>query len=300
MIPSVAFVGEQHRVAAATEMLGWQVLEAEADLLALPWAEWEPLLAQGQLVLVTDVPPAAIADVLRSGADEAVGADVSVAELAARMEALVRRARSERDRSPLTGLPGAARLEQVVRDRLEDGQTPALLLLDIDTFKSFNDRYGHWRGDGLIQMLATVAVQAAETDENALVTHIGGDDLCIVTRPALVDEIGRECVRAFDDLAPEHYDEADRRRGYVVTRSRTGQRKQFGLTTLTAVAATAEAEDIEHFGQLFGVLAELKDYAKGKSGSTYFRDRRRYHGWLDAQGQQPASDPAEPTRRGDT
>ena len=46
---------------------------------------------------------------LRAGADEAVGEDVSADELAARMLALVRRARSERDRSPLTGLPGAAR-----------------------------------------------------------------------------------------------------------------------------------------------------------------------------------------------
>ncbi|MCD6361761.1 MAG: diguanylate cyclase, partial [Armatimonadetes bacterium] len=156
-----------------------------------------------------------------------------------------------------------------------------LLMLDIDGFKAFNDRYGHWRGDAVIRMLARIAVEAASRDPDALVSHIGGDDLCVVTTPVLVDEIGRECVRAFDARAPEHYHEDDRRRGYIVTRSRTGRRQQFALMTLSAVAVTAEAEDIEHFGQLFQVLAELKDYVKSQPGSTYFRDRRRHHGWRD-------------------
>ena len=54
---------------------------------------------------------------------------------------------------------------------------------------------------------------------------------------------------------------------------------QFGVMTLTAVAATAEAADMEHFGQLSQVLAELKAHVKGMAGSNYFKDRRRDHGW---------------------
>lgn len=289
---TVAVVGGQTRVVAAAEQLGWRVLPGEpgpmqagADLVVLPWGgelrqpspEDRPWPAPP--LLITGAPPEHVAELLLAGADEVVGADVSAEELAARMLALVRRARSERDRSPLTGLPGAARLEQVVRRRLERGETPALLLLDIDNFKAFNDRYGHRRGDGVICGLAQLAVDEAARDPHALVTHIGGDDLCVVTTPEAVNAIGEACIAAFDEQVPAHYDEGDRRRGYITTRARTGRRQQFRLMTLSAVAATAEAEDMDHFGRLFQVLAELKAYVKARPGSSYFRDRRRDHGW---------------------
>lgn len=279
---TVAVLGDQPQVIAAARQLGWQVVvapEQEVDLVVVPWSpDLSPRPSESPL-LVVGAPPEQVARLLLAGADEAVSAGVSVEELAARMLALVRRARAERDRSPLTGLPGAARLEQTVRERLQRGETPALLLLDIDNFKAFNDRYGHWRGDAVIRSLAHLVQRAAALDPQALVAHIGGDDLCVVTRPDRVDAIGSSCVQAFDAQAPAHYDEDDRRRGYITTRARTGRRQQFRLMTLTAVAATAEAEDMEHFGQLFEVLAELKAYAKRRSGSTYFRDRRRDHGW---------------------
>lgn len=216
---------------------------------------------------------------LEAGADDAAGPEVGAAEIAARLQALLRRSRAERQRSPLTGLPGNARLERDLRERLGRGQTPAVLMLDIDNFKAFNDRYGHWRGDRVIQMLGGIARQAAARDPDALVAHVGGDDFCIVTRPELVDEIARHCQEQFDSQAREQYDESDRRRGYVTTRSRTGRRRQFKLMTLTLAAATAEAEDMQHIGQFFQVLAELKEYAKDQVGSTYARDRRRHHGW---------------------
>lgn len=234
------------------------------------------------LLVVISAPAEQRAAYLYAGADDAVGTEVGAEEIVARLQALLRRSRADRDRSPLTGLPGNTRLEQVLRERLAAGATLGVLMLDIDNFKAFNDRYGHWRGDQVIQMLADIARQAAAADADALVAHVGGDDLFVVTRPELVNDIARECKERFDAQAPRHYDESDRRRGYVSTHSRTGRRRQFGLMTLTLVAATAEAEDMRHIGQLFQVLAELKEYAKGQPGSTYARDRRRYHGWDDS------------------
>ncbi len=282
----VAVLGDPTRALLAAEELGWQGLAIDrpeqlahthADLVVV-----SPALAQVETdapVLVMDALPETVTELLQAGADEVVGAHTSTDEVAARMLALVRRARLERDRSPLTGLPGNARLEQVARDRLESGDTPALLLLDLDNFKAFNDHYGHWRGDALIRMLAEIAIEAAAPDPGALATHIGGDDFCIVTTPELVDEIGAGCVERFDARVAKHYDEDDTRRGHIATRSRSGEQQQFGIMTLTAVAATAEAADMEHFGQLFQVLAELKTHVKGMAGSNYFKDRRRDHGW---------------------
>jgi len=231
------------------------------------------------LAVVIGAPQELRLEYLRAGADDVVGTDVETDEVVARLEALLRRVQAERDRSPLTGLPGNARFEQVLRDRLAGGETPAVLMLDIDNFKAFNDRYGHWRGDRVIEMLAEIARHAAERDTGAFVAHVGGDDFYVITSPALVDEIAEECKVEFDARAPEEYDDSDRRRGYITTRSRTGRRRQFGLVTLALAAATAEAEDMQHIGQFFQVLAELKEYAKSHSGSTYVKDRRRQHGW---------------------
>ena len=283
---TVTVLGDPTRAVLAAEQLGWQALpidrpdqleHAHADLVVAP-----PALAQVATdapLLVMDAPPDTVADLLRAGADEVICPGMPTDEVAARMLALVRRARLERDRSPLTGLPGNVRLEQVVRDRLEAGGTPALLLLDMDNFKAFNDRYGHWRGDEVIRMLAGIATEAAAADPEAFATHIGGDDFCIVTSPEMVDEIGAGCVERFDARVAKHYDDDDIRRGHIATRSRTGEQQQFEIMTLTAVAATAEAADMEHFGQLFQVLAELKAHAKGMAGSNYFKDRREDHGW---------------------
>lgn len=231
--------------------------------------------------LVTVIEPSADRRLasLEAGADDAAGPEVGAAEIAARLQALLRRSRAERERSPLTGLPGNAQLERALRERLGRGRTPAILMLDIDNFKAFNDRYGHWRGDRVIQMLGHIARETAARDPDALVTHVGGDDFCIVTTPQLVDQIARQCQEQFDSQARQQYDGSDRRRGYVTTRSRTGRRRQFKLMTLTLAAATAEAEDMQHIGQFFQVLAELKEYAKDQPGSTYVRDRRRDHGW---------------------
>ncbi len=282
----VAVLGDPTRALLAAEELGWQVVEVEradqledarADLVVAPPALAN--VATDAPVLVMDAPPDSVAELLQAGADEVVGAHMSTAEVAARMLGLVRRARRERDRSPLTGLPGNVRLEQVVRDRLEAGDTPALLLLDLDDFKAFNDHYGHLRGDELIRTLAAIAIEAAASDPGALATHIGGDDFCIVTTPEMIDDIGAECVERFDARVAKHYDEDDIRRGHITTRSRGGEQQQFGVMTLTAVAATAEAADMEHFGQLSQVLAELKAHVKGMAGSNYFKDRRRDHGW---------------------
>ena len=54
----------------------------------------------------------------------------------------------------------------------------SLLMLDIDSFKSYNDAFGHPAGDELLQTLARViSVHMRETD---LVARIGGEEFAIV------------------------------------------------------------------------------------------------------------------------
>ena len=71
-------------------------------------------------------------------------------------------ARSGRD--ALTGALDRGRLEHLGRKRVEDavlaGRPLSLLIIDIDHFKSFNDRFGHAAGDVVLQRIVRIIAAA--------------------------------------------------------------------------------------------------------------------------------------------
>ena len=81
---------------------------------------------------------------------------------------------------PMTGLLNrasfTAKLDQLLRKR-DRGQSLALVLFDIDDFKSINDTYGHEAGDAFLQHVATcVTGLCRETD---LAARPGGDEFIL-------------------------------------------------------------------------------------------------------------------------
>ncbi len=54
----------------------------------------------------------------------------------------------------------------------------SLLLLDIDHFKEFNDRYGHQAGDGCLRVVAATIVGTARSSDIA--ARYGRDELAVI------------------------------------------------------------------------------------------------------------------------
>jgi diguanylate cyclase (GGDEF)-like protein len=69
----------------------------------------------------------------------------------------------------------------------------ALVLSDIDRFKSFNDRYGHAFGDEVLRHVAKIF--RAEVREGDLVARIGGEELAVLMPDATTDEAARAAER---------------------------------------------------------------------------------------------------------
>ncbi len=87
------------------------------------------------------------------------------------------------NRDPLTGLGNRRHLNQTL-DRLwpeaeARGESIALLMLDIDEFKAFNDRYGHLAGDTCLQRISAV-VSAELRSPQDVIARFGGEELVMV------------------------------------------------------------------------------------------------------------------------
>lgn len=80
-------------------------------------------------------------------------------------------------------------------------QKIAALMIDIDRFKSINDRYGHVVGDDAL--ICSARILRASAGKNALVVRYGGDEFLIILRDKsetevalLVGEIQKNCAAA--------------------------------------------------------------------------------------------------------
>lgn len=106
----------------------------------------------------------------------------------------------------LTGLGNHAAFRSALDDRCaaEDGSAGALLLADIDNFKSVNDRFGHLRGDEVLRKVSDAMRIAVRPDDRLF--RIGGDEFALLVAGASnedISEIGRRVRTAAEEhLAP--------------------------------------------------------------------------------------------------
>jgi diguanylate cyclase (GGDEF)-like protein len=92
---------------------------------------------------------------------------------------------------PLTGVANRRGLDEELAQALakfEQRQRPAaLLILDLDHFKAFNDRYGLPAGDQALQHLGTVLL--AKARESDAVARLGGEEFAVVLHGAKAADV---------------------------------------------------------------------------------------------------------------
>ncbi|MGE4634464.1 MAG: diguanylate cyclase [Arenicellales bacterium] len=154
---------------------------------------------------------------LQSGAAEYLPLDRSVGVLTARFDKLVtdrRKSISMEHHAKLDGLTQIAnrrefqiRSEQEWRQLVEkkDG-TCALLLIDIDFFKAYNDTYGHLAGDACLKRVASILRSNAKGYED-FVARYGGEEFVLLLPDLSLEEAqaqGERLREAIESEGLEH------------------------------------------------------------------------------------------------
>ncbi|MCK5313019.1 MAG: diguanylate cyclase [Desulfobacteraceae bacterium] len=195
----------------------------------------------------------------------------SMAEQLAKLKAM------DIDTNPLTRLPGGMAIENFLHQKITNQKEIAFCLLDIDKFKSFNDRYGYARGNDVIKFTGDViqGIVTEKIESDFFVGHIGGDDFVAVVPPDSFQEICEIIINKFDKNIVKFYDKKDLEKGYIVSKTRQGEISEFPVMSIS-IAVVTNKDDLSLSSVKIGELAaEIKEYAKTFEGSIYLTDRRK-------------------------
>lgn len=151
-------------------------------------------------------------------------------EATERGQALLRLSRTD----PLTGLENRRAVDERLRDLWAGwqlhGSAFAVLLIDVDFFKRFNDHYGHQEGDRCLTLVADGLSRLIDTRDASLGRY-GGEEFIVLTpisTPGEVAQLAEDIRQAVQELEIFHCSRRDGMQtvtvsiGAALTRSQAG------------------------------------------------------------------------------
>lgn len=121
---------------------------------------------------------------------------------------------------PLTGLPNRRLLTDRLERWLAKRRAVAVMMIDIDYFKLYNDAFGHPAGDDCLQAVADRFAQIATETDGAFFARFGGEEFTFGMKNTDEEEVARlaRYIRqAVEDLRIHHPERPDGTRVVTVS-----------------------------------------------------------------------------------
>lgn len=201
--------------------------------------------------------------------------DVEPARLGHHLNNIIDSIESNRNLNALSGLPGNTVINQKIYDCKATDADFAVLYIDLDNFKEYNEYYGFYKGDQVLLFLARLLPVVmrecgAETD---FVGHVGGDDfIMIVQHLNVVKEIGDRIIAHFDSRISDFYEAKDLENGYIETRNRAGQLERINIMSISIIVMYSDEIRSTPVNEVYKRMMLYKKRAKMVRGSVLLKD----------------------------
>lgn len=229
------------------------------------------------IVISSDIRKEHRIDILKNSVEYFIKAPMDEQYIYYTVKNIIRLMQTNRTVSPLTGLPGNVQIQVEIKKRILRKNEFAVLYLDLDNFKEYNDIYGFSKGDEVIKYTAKTILKIIHKYEleDTFVGHIGGDDFIALIPRADYDKISQDILANFDDGIKKYFTKDDIEKGYLEVANRRGIIEQFPLTSLSIGVVAVEPGEYKNSLEIGEVGAQVKHLAKTQVGSAYAVNRRK-------------------------
>lgn len=238
----------------------------------------KPHLSSVPVIMMTDAEH--IADLVvcqERGYDDFLIKPFDSLVLQLRVSLNIRRTLERVNANALTHLPGNHAIEKIVAQKIQSQEPFSVLYIDINQFKSFNDRYGFEKGDDVLRHTAKILRELTRKvikHGDSFIGHIGGDDFLAVLHPDDEESYARAFIEEFDRIIVTYYNDEDRSRGAIRVKNRRGKLETFPLMSCSVAACSSLSRAYKSLGEIAQDAAQVKSFLKSQPGSAYLRDRR--------------------------
>lgn len=205
---------------------------------------------------------------LDAGADDYLSKPFDIRELHARVKALIRQSRRERDRNPITNLPSSLAIEDKVSELLHKKQDFSVLYIDIENFRSYADVYGYRRADDVIALTGTLILKEVRSlsDPPAFLGHLGGDDFLIIAESSCAVQLSRAIETSFLAEVADFYEAEDRARGYISITDDEGEVRRAQFMNPSIAIVDAPPGKFRSIDDLAAEIATTKNRVRQRTG----------------------------------
>jgi DNA-binding response OmpR family regulator len=214
---------------------------------------------------------------LSMGIDDYLIKPIDTDELIARIRMILKRNKQVLDTNPLSKLPGNPSIQARIEKAISEKKKFAVMYLDLNNFKAYNDVYGFEAGDRIIKTTANILVKTVMPNENSddFIGHIGGDDFIVITSFDKAESMAAKIIKNFDEIVPSFYKKEDLEKGYIVSSDRQGNILKFPLLGISIAIVHNFYKELNSYAQISSLGSELKKAAKLNDKSSYAIDKRK-------------------------
>lgn len=215
---------------------------------------------------------------LSLGADDYITKPFKTPILLTKVKNILDRKKKSMDVNPLTSLPGNLSIQENIEKRIINKTHFSLLYIDLDNFKSFNDKYGFYSGDKVIKFTADLLQDIVRKYGvlSDFIGHIGGDDFVIITETGNDIVLSENIINFFDKGIKQFYSEEDIKNGFIISTDRENNIQKFPIMTISIAIIATNVAHLTHFAEISKRASELKKIAKKNKKSSYVFERRKY------------------------